>query len=286
MVSSSTASPAALDLSVYRPHNASTIHSGGHMRIRHCLAAFMALVLSLTLEVASSSPAHAADNQRWSTPMSQGFVKTGMIRFYTPNICVHYRLDGVLNYTANITHTYDSNIDTWLYQQYINHVSFTTMSLTVDGYRPSGSSCTSTRKSWSQAILKLGARGYSCDFNPSVSVSFPWTIGVAAWPSCGNRSLGRFKSSLTGSEYHHRMVRSASYDKIVFDKGYTFSQARPHSTSVRNDIAWHCYGLDARVWLSQTNVGDDERPTRRAAACPGWTGGWSIFGGVTPVRIP
>jgi hypothetical protein len=36
--------------------------------------------------------------------------------------------------------------------------------------------------------------GYSCSFNPSISVSIPWAISVGFWPSCGNR---------TQAEHHH-----------------------------------------------------------------------------------
>jgi hypothetical protein len=36
--------------------------------------------------------------------------------------------------------------------------------------------------------------GYSCSFNPSISVSIRWVISVGFWPSCGNR---------TQAEHHH-----------------------------------------------------------------------------------
>jgi hypothetical protein len=37
--------------------------------------------------------------------------------------------------------------------------------------------------------------GYSCSYNPSLSVAFPWSVGVSFWPTCGDRNQ---------AEYHHR----------------------------------------------------------------------------------
>lgn len=237
------------------------------------------LLLATLLLPAGKTEAYAGYDQLWSTTMHQGFSHSGTVRFYSPNICIHYRLDGVLNYTAHIKRWYESNMDVWLFKRYMDHVSISTPSLTIDGYRPSGSTCTTTRKSWSQATLKLRSRGYSCSFNPSISVSVPWGISAQAWPSCGSVNLAQYKTTLTQTAYHHKMLRS--YDVIHFS-----GQAQPNETAVTRDAHWSCYATSSRIGITITGVGDDERPTGRAPACPGWDGGWGIFGGVTPVRVP
>lgn len=254
------------------------------MKLKFSACALAVALVAVAANLLPAGPALASGNKLWSQPMHQGFVKKGTIRFYTPNICVRYNLSGVLNYTARIKHWYDSDIDTWLYTQSLTNVSISTVSLTIDGYKPNGSKCTSTRKKWSEATLKIGSRGYSCSFNPSISVSVPWGISVSAWPSCGSKKLGLYKTTLTHAEYHHKMLRSA--DVIRFDKNYAFSQQMPNSEKLRTNIDWRCYGLSARVGVTQTGVGDDERPTSRAAACPGWDGSWGIFAGDTPVTVP
>jgi hypothetical protein len=44
--------------------------------------------------------------------------------------------------------------------------------------------------------------GYACSYNPSLSVSVPWAVGVSFWPSCGNRNQ---------AEYHHRYSGTYSF---------------------------------------------------------------------------
>ena len=252
------------------------------MKLRTLAATLAVAVVTVAGSLIPVGPAYAAS--LWSQPMHQGFAKKGTIRYNVPNICVTYHLDGVLNYTAQIRKWYDSEAGTYLYRESITDVSITTVSLTIDGYRPNGSTCTTTRKKWSEAHLKLGARGYTCYFNPSVSASFPWGIEVSAWPTCGNESLAAYETPLTNASYHHHMIRST--DVIPFDKDYTFSQAMANTTSVRNDIRWKCYGIAARIGITITGVGDDEKPTARAAGCPGWKGDWSIFAGDSPQTVP
>ena len=44
--------------------------------------------------------------------------------------------------------------------------------------------------------------GYSCDFNPSISFSAPWGIGVSFWPSCGDkRQVGYTSDYGSSSSY-------------------------------------------------------------------------------------
>lgn len=37
--------------------------------------------------------------------------------------------------------------------------------------------------------------GHECDFNPSLSVSFPWAISFGFWPSCGDRRQAGFSTT-------------------------------------------------------------------------------------------
>lgn len=45
--------------------------------------------------------------------------------------------------------------------------------------------------------LSLGQdwTGYSCSFNPSLSVSFPWGVSFAGWPTCGNRNQAGYMTT-------------------------------------------------------------------------------------------
>jgi hypothetical protein len=46
--------------------------------------------------------------------------------------------------------------------------------------------CT-TRATLSKISIAQHWTGYSCTYNPSLSVSAPWGVSFSAWPNCGNR---------------------------------------------------------------------------------------------------
>lgn len=65
--------------------------------------------------------------------------------------------------------------------------------------------------------------GYSCSFNPHISISATVTglsLAVSAWPSCGNRTQALFGTSYAGGE-HHTQFNSGSpigfgeYDALI-----------------------------------------------------------------------
>lgn len=45
--------------------------------------------------------------------------------------------------------------------------------------------------------LSLGQHwtGFSCSFNPSLSVSFPWGVSIGGWPSCGDRRQASYTTT-------------------------------------------------------------------------------------------
>lgn len=46
--------------------------------------------------------------------------------------------------------------------------------------------------------------GYSCSYNPTLSVSYPWGISVSAWPSCGDRRQAHYSTGYGRGSYYRQ----------------------------------------------------------------------------------
>ena len=50
--------------------------------------------------------------------------------------------------------------------------------------------------------------GYSCSFNPPISFSAPWGIGVSFWPGCGDKSQAGYTSDYGSSSSYTQYTSS------------------------------------------------------------------------------
>lgn len=205
--------------------------------------------------------------------MHQGFSTRGKILFYEPSYCVRWRVSGVLNYRAVYEKYWGEAVPQWLYRYYVDRVSITGTALEVNTFKRDGSTCTSKRKNWSKLNLGMHARGYTCRFNPSISVSAPWGVSVSAWPSCGEEELKTLRSSNIPAANHHVMRRSDNADRIAFNG----RQKRGPYEQKKTGLNWSCYGLNFDLNILQSGVGDDTKYSSRTKACPGWDGSLAIF---------
>ena len=62
-------------------------------------------------------------------------------------------------------------------------------------YDPGSHACTSRRQRVSQFHFSEHYAGFACDWNPSISISAPWGVGLSFWPSCANKKAGIFEGS-------------------------------------------------------------------------------------------
>lgn len=88
--------------------------------------------------------------------------------------------------------------------------------------------------------------GYSCSYNPSISVSFPWAVSVALWPSCGDRNQ-------VGYETHYG--RGSSYKQYNSGSKAGFANYTSNVELHSNPIV-PCYGVYPSSTVYRGNTSD------------------------------
>lgn len=63
--------------------------------------------------------------------------------------------------------------------------------------------------------------GYSCSFNPSLAVSFPWGVSVGGWPSCGSRRQASYSSNYGRSSFYKQSNSGSptQFGNVTIDAG-------------------------------------------------------------------
>jgi hypothetical protein len=89
--------------------------------------------------------------------------------------------------------------------------------------------------------------GWSCSFNPSLSVSFPWALSFGFWPSCGQREQADRHHRYTGTYSHYTMYNSG--DEASF--GNYEVEVLPH-----NKPTPPCYGMYVDGTAYERNTSD------------------------------
>jgi hypothetical protein len=223
--------------------------------------------------VGTQAPAMADTQKTRTNHYAQGYSSKKMVRFFEPNMCVRAWAQGAINFDA---HRVDWTRNTsgggeTVYAYYIDNVKLRYNTLTIDTYKPNGSTCTSTAKDYKRIRLEFKSRAYSCSWNPSVSASFPFSVGVSGWPSCGDKNLARWTGTDTNGGHHFKMSNSSG--SVTF-KGRQ-EQGSWYQTPQSN-LTWGCYGVAAKL-SPQSGTAVDTKNTPRMRVCPTWSGslaGW------------
>ena len=118
----------------------------------------------------TAGPASAAQNEAQSFNVYWNFNAVHI------NRCIRFRVKG------DITYTYGTAGRSWEWSNI--KLNDPVLTAYVYPYNRCGSgSATTTSIEMAQEWT-----GYSCSFNPSVSVSVPWGIAFGGWPDCSNRN--------------------------------------------------------------------------------------------------
>lgn len=160
--------------------------------------------------------------------------------FKSPHLhrCVFIKASGRINYTLVDQPGKPVSTFTWK-NQVLRDPSLT---IRITGRSKSGK-CTGPAK-----LVKVSMQqdwtGYSCSFNPSLSVSVPWGVSISAWPSCGNRNQAGFKSDPPGKLSHYSQFNNGS--PAGFANFQTSPQAGPGP----------CYGIYPTIVAYLTGTSD------------------------------
>jgi len=105
--------------------------------------------------------------------------------------CIRIRTHGTITYTA-VKHPNPRDPPPT--------ITFEKIRLTDPVITASVTRLSSTGRCGSAATLsklELGQHwtGFSCSFNPSLSVSFPWGVSIGGWPNCGDRRQAEFTTT-------------------------------------------------------------------------------------------
>ena len=151
---------------------------------------------------------------------SKSYKATWTFKAQPLGICVLFTATGKINYSvAQGPHS----------AQWTN-IKLTAPKLTAAIHAYSGGSC-----SGPGTVTKLSMgqfwTGYSCSFNPSLSVSAPWGASIGGWPSCGNRKRASLSTTYT--------TTSPTYTQNNTGSPTTFG----NYTAAGPDPAHPCYGV-------------------------------------------
>lgn len=162
---------------------------GSHRHRVRVLQCFAAGLLVVTSVVVGSSPA-SANTTRANTD-SFSFSRT--YAFPDMYVCVKYALTATITYNAvRYGPSASGYTDYRVTNVYVKDVRLTTTQVRYD---PVYHSCTTTGVKWKRMEVSQGWAGYSCSFNPTISVSFPWSLSVSFWPGCSNRNQAFYRST-------------------------------------------------------------------------------------------
>ena len=160
------------------------------MKLPRAKAAALIASAIMAVSIPLSAPAQAATSgpvvKHTKTYTATWTFKDGPLRR-----CVTYTVSGSIKYNTQVLEP--SGDIAWTNQRLSPQPTFKASVHAYDSGR-----CGGTAKLYR---ISMGQHwsGYSCSFNPSISFSAPWGIGVSFWPSCGDKSQVGYTSDYGSS---------------------------------------------------------------------------------------
>jgi hypothetical protein len=181
----------------------------------------MALVMVITtlgLVVVTGSPSQAAaGNHTVNYSKSWTFKSVPLAR------CVFITASGNITYTTS-AYFNGGHAGFYTYKWTNQRLNAPKLAITVTAMGTKAS-CLSA-KTITKATLAQHWTGYSCSYNPSLSVSVPFGVSVSAWPSCGNRTQGTYSSTYSTTSSSYTQYNSGS--PVAFGEyDYNLSSSTP-----------------------------------------------------------
>ncbi|WP_433018272.1 hypothetical protein [Kribbella sp. CA-294648] len=190
-----------------------------------------------------------------SKPNVDSFTISKWLAFPELMLCLKYSVTGTMTYKAVRYGPIEGYID-----YHLENLQVTAPKLTVTAYRYDSASHGCTRKSttWLKLQVQHAYKGYGCSFNPSISVQFPFAVGVGFWPSCGEKKLGQWTSDY-GAAGNWTQYNSSARIHFAQQSWYQ-SQTSPLPKP-------SCYGVMVRYHVYVRGI-DDTKDTGQFAICP------------------
>jgi hypothetical protein len=163
------------------------------------VVAALAISLAYALSIGGNAPASAAtrgpDENLGNFKVT--YNKSWTFKSKPLGICVIFDVRG--NFTYHVTKGVAGTKafeDTWSSQ----HLNDATLEANIHDY--ARGSCIGPATATSMDMSQQWT-GYSCSFNPSLSISVPWAVSVGFWPSCGDRNLAKHHTSYSDDSSYY-----------------------------------------------------------------------------------
>jgi hypothetical protein len=199
-------------------------------RITLFAALTIPLALMLTIPVSASASVAKPDLKT-----SMGYSK--MFKFVSKPLalCSYFKVSGTITYTESVSGG--------PHGASFNYTGITVRNPVLQSYvTPLIKGKCSGKKNVTRMVMGQAWTGYSCSFNPSISVSAPWGISLSFWPSCQNREQASYTTSYPTQ---HSFMQSNS--------GFNFGYGNYSSAS--HDVP-PCYGVRVTGVLTIKNRSD------------------------------
>lgn len=212
---------------------------GGRAAALRCVVGLLALAGGLA---AVSTRAEAAGSLATDKTVSQSDAFTYSLTQSTGfGTCVRH----TVTFTAFYDYTRRFAARDQLGAVFIEYFDFFPSNVRVVGpkvvSRVQTSCVNATATNLTQLEVTQRFRGYSCSFNPSISVGVPFAVGISAWPSCGNKEVAAYTTANGADASLYTQFNSAALVRLGASsyRGWIKSDGtRSIATYVRPD----CYG--------------------------------------------
>jgi hypothetical protein len=173
------------------------------------------------------------------------YSKTWQFKSRPLKVCMFLKATGMLSYSLYLV----GGVKNWSYEW--DKQKIHAPRLTAEIHDFANGSCAGPSTLTKLTLGQYWA-GYSCSFNPQISISYPYGVSLSAWPSCKPRRQASDQSTFdaTSSFYEQATTRgSVSYGN------YVASATKYHP----------CYGVFATAIGYQSNISDAFGPGQSAA---------------------
>lgn len=213
-------------------------------------------LVTAALAVLIASPAAANTSQA----NTENFSRSRTIVNTALQTCVDYTITGELKYTAKRygPTAIDRNVE-WR----LEDIRIVTPTLSAQTYRydPGNHACTTNAQRVDDIEFSERWAGYGCNWNPSISISAPFGVGVSFWPDCDDKKAGIF----TG----HRATAGTGFSKGWDDGRVEYPNQglglKPQGVGPDEP---NCYGVVARFDITIGGSGRAFRSPVRHKVCP------------------
>lgn len=226
---------------------------GGRTAALRCVVGLLALAGGLA---AASTRAEAAGTLATDKTVSQ-------TDSFTYNLTQSTGFGTCVRHTVTFTVFYDYTRKFAARDQlgaiYIEYFDFTPTKVRVAApkvvSRVQTSCVNATATNLSRLDVTQRFRGFSCSFDPSISVGVPFGVALSAWPSCGNKQVAAYSTANGTATSSYTQYNSAALVTLGASsyRGWIKSDGtRSIATYVRPD----CYGYQLSTTAYKGGVSD------------------------------